>query len=446
MKGIQRVAKARAQLVAGHPFYGVLALHLDMQATTEFPTMATDGRRLLVNESFADSLSDPELRGVLAHEVLHCAYSHHARRGARDPRGWNEAADYAINLDLTADGFKLPEGALLDSRYRGMSAESIYAARQLEQSKAQPQPGNGQPQAGQGSPQAGGNGSGQPQADQQDSGQPGAAGKPSGQPDGQGGSAAGQASGSGNGQPDGNGQPSGGMGSDPGRCGQVIDAAPEHDPAAQSEAAAEWSARAMQAAAIAKAQGAGRLPGGIARLVEELRRPAVDWREALRRFIDQSMSRDYSWSRPNRRHIAGGLYLPGMVSDACGRILVAVDTSGSIDRRVLAAFAAELQSILDDGCCDRLSVVYCDSEIAGHAEFERGDIIRLHPKGGGGTRFSPVMDWATMESDAACLVYLTDMICGDWGTDPGIPVVWAAYGTGGRVPPFGEVIPVDHAA
>jgi hypothetical protein len=44
---------------------------------------------------------------------------------------------------------------------------------------------------------------------------------------------------------------------------------------------------------------------------------------------------DYSWTRPNRRHVWTGLYLPGIVCEGVGEICIAVDCSGSINARQL---------------------------------------------------------------------------------------------------------------
>jgi hypothetical protein len=53
-------------------------------------------------------------------------------------RRWNEACDYAINPLLLDAGLSLPDGVLVDHRFRGMSAEQIYNLRDAE---AQPQSG-----------------------------------------------------------------------------------------------------------------------------------------------------------------------------------------------------------------------------------------------------------------------------------------------------------------
>ena len=91
------------------------------------PTMATDGRRIVFNPAFVDGLKPAELEATLAHEVMHCALGHHCRRGERDPRLWNEAADLAINPILVGNGFTLPAGALIDPAFSDLSAEEIYA-------------------------------------------------------------------------------------------------------------------------------------------------------------------------------------------------------------------------------------------------------------------------------------------------------------------------------
>jgi predicted metal-dependent peptidase len=71
--------------------------------------MATDGVTLFYNPSFVDTLNSATLVGVLAHEVMHPALQHHLRRSTRNPRRWNIACDYAINLLLLGERLSLPE-------------------------------------------------------------------------------------------------------------------------------------------------------------------------------------------------------------------------------------------------------------------------------------------------------------------------------------------------
>jgi predicted metal-dependent peptidase len=373
-KSIERVIRARVQLVTSAPFWGTLALRLKLVADSKFETMAVDGVSLFVNEQFADSLTDQELRGVLAHEVLHCVFDHMGRRGNREPERWNIAADHAINLVLKDCGFTLPQGALLDEKWRGMGAEQIYSLLQQEQS-AKPQP-----QAGQGA-------------------------------------------------------------NDPGKCGGVLDSPV---PGEAEKLGAAWQGAAMQSAAIAAKQ-AGSMPAAFASIVHDLRQPKVNWRDVLRNIVSDSMSRDYSWSRPNRRHIANGLYLPSLLSDGRAGMIVAIDTSGSLPKQALEAFSSELQAMLDESVADRLTVLFCNREIQEIRIFESGDRLDIFAKAGGGTAFAPVMDWTRDNGqDSACLIYFTDLECSDarFGSDPGLPVIWANWASPKPVP-FGDVLQLD---
>ena len=120
-------AKARAALLVGAPFWGVLSLRLTPIEDPSTPTMETDGRSIRYNPDFVTSLSRSVLRTVIAHETMHCAALHHTRREGRDPRRWNIACDHAINPLLAEAGFELPDGALFNPTYAGLSAEEIYA-------------------------------------------------------------------------------------------------------------------------------------------------------------------------------------------------------------------------------------------------------------------------------------------------------------------------------
>src|SRR5665213_1774804 len=127
-----RIQKARTALLLDHPFFGSLLFRLKGRESRSIKTMATDGISLFYNPDFVDTLNASTLCGVLAHEVLHPGLQHHVRRSGRDPRRWNEACDYAINPLLLDAGLHLPEGVLVDDRFREMSAEQIYNQLQTE--------------------------------------------------------------------------------------------------------------------------------------------------------------------------------------------------------------------------------------------------------------------------------------------------------------------------
>lgn len=235
---------------------------------------------------------------------------------------------------------------------------------------------------------------------------------------------------------------------DGGGCGGVLDGCAPHDEAAKAELRAEMQTQIRQAANVAKAAQAGKLPAGVQRIIDELLTPKVDWRAVLRRFIDESSRRDFAWHRPNRRLIPHGIVTPGTVSNGVSHIVIAVDTSGSIDNEILRAFGAEINGAFGDGAVDRLTVIYADAAVNHVEEFETGDELLLHPAGGGGTAFRDTFRLiAEQHPDARATIYLTDMYVGDFGEEPPMPVLWGVYGRnkdfGQLNPPFGECININ---
>lgn len=230
--------------------------------------------------------------------------------------------------------------------------------------------------------------------------------------------------------------------SGPGRPGEVRDA-PGADSRAMRQAEAQWRVSISQAAQQARA--AGNLPEAIQRLVEETINPVVDWRAYLRLFIERTARNNYAWLPPNRRYLAYGLCLPGLHSRELDRVVVAVDTSGSIDDRTLSGFVAEVSSILEEYDTE-IEVVYCDNQVRGSLRVSRQDLpLRLEPSGGGGTDFRPVFAWVAQEGlTPSCLVYLTDLECRRFPEPaPDYPVLWVQWGEAEYAPPFGEVVRIN---
>ena len=48
----QKITKARTQLLLDNPFFGNIAMRLDLVETDQFDTMATDGKHILFNSAF----------------------------------------------------------------------------------------------------------------------------------------------------------------------------------------------------------------------------------------------------------------------------------------------------------------------------------------------------------------------------------------------------------
>ena len=412
----QKLTRARTQLLLNQPFFGTLCLRLKLMPGSR-PTLATDGVCIIYNPAFVDSLTPAELEGCLAHEVLHCALGHHARRGAREPRLWNHAADYAINPIVVKNGLKLPAGVLLDYQYENLSAEEIYARLNKDGNSG----GGSQPN----SPGTG-NGSHANGQSQPDPSSPSTT----------------QDASSGGGSP--NGGPQGPeIDASPGGIGEVLDAADEDgDPASPAEMSRqqhEWSIAAEQAMRTAKA--CGNAPADLERALSESRESKQDWRAILRAFVAATTMSDYRWTPPNRRHIGAGLYLPSVMRSGVGEIVIGVDTSGSIGQDELEHFAGEITAISDEAQPDAIHVVYCDAAVQSSQQFGPSEPITLEPKGGGGTDFRPVFEWVEQNGlRPACLIYLTDLCCHSYPEEPDYPVLWAT--DSGGTAPFGDTIQI----
>jgi len=417
--GLERkLTRARTQLLLNQPFFGTLCLRLKLVSGT-VPTMATDGKHIVYSPDFVSSLQPSELEAVLAHEVLHCALGHHCRRGQRDPRLWNEAADFAINPLLVANGFTLPAGALIDPAYDNLSAEEIYARLQRNSSGGSSAPAE-IPR-----PSAAGDGSENAEQRQGTSSAPGGSDhrKPSQSPESE----------------EVNREISNSH--RPGGFGEVLDATDEAGcPASDAENSRQqhaWSIAADQAIRSAKA--CGHEPANIDRPLAESRESKQDWRAILRDFIAARMPSDYRWNPPNRRYVASGLYLPSVERSGLGTIVIAVDTSGSIGEEELEQFAGEISAISDEAQPEKIHVVYCDAAVQPAQEFGPSETVQLEPKGGGGTDFRPVFQWVEENRiDAVCLVYLTDLCCHSYPDPPDYPVLWVTESR--RTAPFGETV------
>jgi len=208
-------------------------------------------------------------------------------------------------------------------------------------------------------------------------------------------------------------------------------------PAEQQQNQAEWKVRVAQAAQAAKMM--GKMSAGLERLVGDILKPKVDWRDVLRKFVEKCRNDQRSFARPNRRFIGQGLYLPSISGEALGEIAFAVDCSGSIGQAEIDQFAAEIHAVKEEGNPIAIHVVYFDSEVSHYDKFGRDDDLHIEPHGGGGTAFSPVFQYLQdHDIEPVACIFLTDLLCDDFGEPPAYPVLWVS--THADEAPFGEVV------
>jgi predicted metal-dependent peptidase len=110
------------------PYLAGLAARVRVTLDDRVPTMGVFASgRLVANPAFVDTLKDPELIFVLAHELLHLALRTHDRARGSQHLEFNYAHDYIINdilrVELAVD--RVPAGGLDMPGARQRSAEEI---------------------------------------------------------------------------------------------------------------------------------------------------------------------------------------------------------------------------------------------------------------------------------------------------------------------------------
>jgi len=193
--------------------------------------------------------------------------------------------------------------------------------------------------------------------------------------------------------------------------------------------------QAIRQGLIAHQKQVGKGGGGLDRELEDLLAPKIDWREVLRDFVKATCSNKdtSSWRRVNRRFLSTGTYMPSMIGEKVGHLVVAIDTSGSIGGPELAEFLSEVQGIAEEVSPEVVDLIYWDGEVAGHEKYEGSAVSNIvsstKPKGGGGTDPSCVSKYLRDENiKPECVIVLTDGYVPNWGDEWTAPTMWVISG------------------
>lgn len=395
---IERLITARIGLLLKQPFFGNLATRLTLtNADAWCPTAATDGRRFYYNTKFITSLSNKELEFLVGHEVLHVVYDHMGRRGDRDPKLWNIADDYCVNADLIQQrvGERITKVPILyDPKYNGKCAEEVYDdlfknAKKIDIDKMLQQMLDEHMEPGDGN---GGDGDGDE--------------------DGK----------------DGKGKPK--MSSE--EYKQIRDEIKE----------AVLSA--------AQACGAGNLPSGVKRMIDDLTMPKMNWRELLAQQIQSTIKSDFTWMRPSRKGWDVDAIMPGMKPGETIDICITIDMSGSVTAAQIKDFFSEVVGIMEQYDDYKIHLWTFDTQVYNPQVFTQdnlGDIMNYEPQGGGGTMFECNWEWMKEEGiEPKKLVLFTDGYpCGTWGDENYCDTVFIIHGPKEIEPPFGVWAHYDEA-
>ena len=137
-------------------------------------------------------------------------------------------------------------------------------------------------------------------------------------------------------------------------------------------------------------------------LVLAERQPKLDWKRMVRIFCASSGRTKIknTVKRISKRYGTR----PGVKIQRLQRLLVAVDTSGSIDQEMVESFFAEIHGAWRAGAS--VIVVECDAEVQRSYEYRGKPPTVVH--GGGGTEFEPVFRWMRQQRSFDGCLYLTD--------------------------------------
>ena len=182
----------------------------------------------------------------------------------------------------------------------------------------------------------------------------------------------------------------------------------------------------------------GEAPDSIERFFDIILLTKVDWREELREAIDRYFRDDYVLIPPSKKLLYKGVYLPSNTSTTF-RLVIAVDSSGSVDEELLNTFLSEVNFIMEHTQNYVIDLLVCDDIIHSHKTFYSGEALDITLKGGGGTDFRPVFKFIEEQlDDVKLLLYFTDLEGVFPKEVPTYSVKWVTQKE--KEVPFGELI------
>lgn len=427
-KAHEQIIVARTMMVMACPFFGILAAQLKLvHNSTWCSTLAVDGKHLYYNAEFVCGIEDPvrkaeyeqklrksivditdkqihdiisglslaNLIAGICHEILHCAYNHFLRKGTRDRKIWNKAADYAINQIIKRNPKMGEIGTswLFDPRFDCMPAEEIYNIL-IEESKSS---GSG-----------GGKGQG------------------------------------GGGTLDHHDIPNQSDKSDSDEHDDDYDDLPDYTEEQLKEFMDTFKDTMISAA---MADGA---PPEIRAMIQDYKEPKIDWRSKLNRTLRSLIKNDVTYMSPSRRSWSNGIgyglpIYPGLKPDLDIDICIALDASGSISSEMLRDFLSEVYGITQQFTQFKLRILTFDTsvyEVHDYVNGQEQQILSYPVKGGGGTLFTAV--WNFMKKEDYCpkqLVMFTDgEPCGSWGDEHYCDTLFVVHSNPKVEAPFGATV------
>ncbi len=376
-----KISQAKAKLLVDYPLFGTIASKLELISNDDIQAFKSDGIKVEYNSDYLQNLSINEMEFIFANGAMHASLAHEQRRSDRSGWLWQMATDMAINDMLVENGMDLPDAAQYRVRFKGMYAEEIYA--ELKADILRDVNSDSFNESNEGSEVNGLEESSLCNTSDQEF----------------------------------------------------------QNEINQEILQAEQLFGEFAKSTIESEEKADALPLHVERFFTLTCRGKIDWREELKHAIDRFYKDDYTLMPPNKKFLHVGIYLPSSTSNKF-KLVVAVDSSGSIDEELLNEFLSELNFLMSTIPNYEIDLLICDDKIRSHKTFYNGDILEADVSGGGATDFRPVFDFIDENlQDTKLLLYFSDLDGMFPKDEPNYDVKWI-------VPkelesPFGEVIVLD---
>jgi len=399
MTANDKITKAKAKLMLDHPYFGTLASALKLEENNELLTFSSDGESMFYNSEYVEKLDSPEIEFMLANGVMHTILKHQHRASGRTRWLWQTATDYVVNSMLVKNGLQPPLYANYESKFDGMYAEEVYEILRAEMNSDE-EYANTEEQTEQISDVDdvhAENLSMQKEMHADDA-------------------------------------------SNTQREHSADERSQEQSSANHDTLSEELKEHFEQIFQKLKRQ--GKLPKDLEIVVPEYFSHKVGWRELLYGYIASYAKSTYTFVPPNMKYLYRGIYLPSLSSDLL-RIVIAIDTSGSVDETLLKIFLGEINAIMQAYPNYEIDVITADAKVQSHKVFLPGETLDYQLKGGGGTDFRPVFHYINSTIDyPTLLLYFTDGMGTFPQDEPAYDLLWIMPEN--KDVPFGEVIVLEN--
>lgn len=343
----EKISQAKAKLLVEYPLFGTIASKVSLILNDDIEAFKSDGIKLEYNSDFVAHCGIDELQFVFANAAMHASLAHEYRKNNRSGWLWQMATDYAINDMLVENGFERPDEAPYTKRFKGLYAEEIYEELKADILRDDEL---------------------EYEADESDS-------------------------------------------SDDVKKQEEQKKEQHSTPELSLEQMlqAELFSQETQALIEAELAKGEELPQSFERFFDLNRFGKINWRDELRNAVERFYKDDYSYMPPNKKFLSQDLYLPAATSERFN-LVVAVDSSGSVDDELLSEFLSELNFLMLSINNYKIDLLVCDDTIRSHTIFYNGESLECSIKGGGGTDFRPVFEFINIElPDTALVLYFSDL-------------------------------------